>query len=143
MQIKTSFKIVFFLFLITQFCFSQVDVIYKDLVWSDEFDANGAVNASNWFHQTQLPAGGSWYNNEVQHYTDQLTNSYVDNGALKIVAKKESYTNQGVTKQYTSARLNSKFAFKYGRVDIKAKIPKEAGTWPALWMLGKYINEDG
>jgi beta-glucanase (GH16 family) len=139
----TSFTIPFLLFLITQFCIAQVDVVYKDLVWSDEFTTNGVVDANNWFHQTQIPAGGSWYNNEVQHYTNSSTNSFVNSGSLNIVAKKESFTDQGVTKQYTSARLNSKFAFKYGRIDIKAKIPKDAGTWPALWMLGKNINEDG
>jgi beta-glucanase (GH16 family) len=123
--------------------FAQVDVVYNDLVWSDEFDVNGAVNATNWFHQTQLPAGGSWFNGEVQHYTDELTNSFVNGGFLNIVAKKEPYTSQGVTKQYTSARLNSKFAFKYGRVDVRAKLPIQAGTWPAIWMLGKNVNEDG
>jgi beta-glucanase (GH16 family) len=133
----------FLLFLINQFCFAQVDVVYNDLVWSDEFDANGAVNSTNWFHQTQLPAGGSWFNNEVQHYTNLITNSYVDFGALNIVAKKETFTDQGVTKEYTSARLNSKFAFKYGRIDVRAKVPIEAGTWPAIWMLGKNVNEDG
>ena len=126
-----------------QFGFAQVDVVYSDLVWSDEFNTNGGVNPTNWFHQTQIPASGSWFNGEVQHYTDQLTNSFVNAGTLNIVAKKEPYTDQGITKQYTSARLNSKFAFKYGRVDIRAKIPKNLGTWPALWMLGKNINEDG
>lgn len=131
------------LLLFVNISFAQVDVIYNDLVWSDEFDVNGAVNATNWFHQTQLPAGGSWFNGEVQHYTDQLTNSFVNGGFLNIVAKKESYTSQGVTKQYTSARLNSKFAFKYGRVDVRAKLPIQAGTWPAIWMLGKNVNEDG
>jgi len=139
----TSFKMFFAFFLIANCSFSQVDVIYSDLVWSDEFNTNGAVDGNNWFHQTQLPAGGSWFNNEVQHYTNQLTNSFVDAGMLNIVAKKETYTNQGYTKQYTSARLNSKFAFLYGRVDIRAKIPVDQGTWPALWMLGKNVNEDG
>jgi len=62
---------------------------------------------------------------------------------LKIVAKKETFTDQGVTKEYTSARLNSKFAFTYGRVEIRAKLPTGAGTWPAMWMLGKNINENG
>lgn len=136
-------KILFSFLLISQFCFSQVDVVYNDLVWSDEFNTNGAVNSSNWYHQTQLPAGGSWFNNEVQHYTNQLTNSFVDGGFLNIIAKKESYTDQGITKQYTSARLNSKFAFKYGRVDVRAKLPIDSGTWPAIWMLGKNVNEDG
>lgn len=143
MKNSTLIKLVFSFFLFCQFCFAQVDVVYSDLVWSDEFNTNGAVNPTKWFHQTQLPASGNWFNGEVQHYTDQLTNSFVDAGMLNIVAKKEPYTNQGITKQYTSARLNSKFAFKYGRVDIRAKIPKNLGTWPALWMLGKNVNEDG
>lgn len=122
---------------------AQVDVVYNDLVWSDEFETNGAINSTKWHHQTQLPNGGSWFNGEVQHYTNLISNSFVNNGFLNIVAKKENYTNQGVTKQYTSARLNSKFAFLYGRVDIRAKIPTNLGTWPALWMLGKNVNEDG
>lgn len=143
MKKKTTLQLLFAFILIGQFCFAQVDIVYKDLVWSDEFDNNGAVNSSNWHHQTQIPGGGSWFNGEVQHYTNQITNSYVNSGLLSIVAKKESYTDQGVTKEYTSARLNSKFAFLYGRVDIRARIPKDAGTWPALWLLGKNVNEDG
>lgn len=122
---------------------AQVDVVYNDLVWSDEFDTNGDINSTNWFHQTQLPAGGSWFNGEQQHYTNQITNSFVNAGFLNIVAKKENFTDQGFTKQYTSARLNSKFAFLYGRVDVRAKIPTNQGTWPAIWMLGKNVNEDG
>lgn len=134
----------FFAFIINcQIGFSQIDVVYNNLVWSDEFNTNGAVDSSKWFQQTQLPAGGSWFNNEVQHYTNQLSNSFVSNGNLNIVAVKEPYTSQGITKQYTSARLNSKFAFTYGRVDIRAKVPNSQGTWPALWLLGKNVNEDG
>ncbi len=142
MYMRNKLQILLLLIFFTS-SYSQVDVVYTNLVWSDEFDTNGAVNSAKWHHQTQLPAGGSWYNGEVQHYTDQLTNSSVNAGFLNIVAKKEPYTNQGVTKQYTSARLNSKFAFLYGRVDIRAKIPTNQGTWPALWLLGKNINEDG
>ena len=137
------FKIVFSFFLITQLSYSQIDVVYNNLVWSDEFNTNGVLDSNKWFHQTQLPAGGSWFNNEVQHYTNRLTNSFVDAGALNIVAKRENFTDQNVTKQFTSARLNSKFAFKYGRVDIRAKAPNGQGTWPALWLLGKNVNEDG
>lgn len=143
MRKNTRCQILMFFFLITQACFSQIDVVYNDLVWSDEFNTNGAVNTTNWFHQTQLPNGDSWFNGEVQHYTNLTTNSFVNTGMLNIVAKKENYTNQGVTKQYTSARLNSKFAFKYGRIDIRAKLPITSGTWPAIWMLGKNVNEDG
>jgi beta-glucanase (GH16 family) len=144
MMKKNTYCIVFLaLFLMTQYSFSQVDVVYKDLVWSDEFSADGPVDASKWFHQTQLPSGGSWFNGEVQHYTNLTRNSSVSSGFLNIVAIKENYTNQGVTKRYTSARLNSKFAFKYGRVDVRAKVPVDQGTWPAVWLLGKNINEAG
>ena len=140
---NTFSKISFVFFLFLNFSYAQVDVVYSDLVWSDEFNINGAVNATKWHHQTQIPAGGNWYNNEEQHYTNFLSNSFVENGVLKIVAKREVLNNQGVTKQYTSARLNSKFAYTYGRVDIRAKVPTNQGTWPALWLLGKNITEPG
>ncbi len=113
------------------------------LVWQDEFEINGPVCSENWHHQTQLPAGGSWYNGEIQHYTDRTDNAIVDDGVLHIVARKETFTDQNVTKNYTTARLNSKFAFTYGRVEVRAKLPTGVGTWPAIWMLGKNINEDG
>ncbi|MCE2958099.1 MAG: family 16 glycosylhydrolase [Bacteroidota bacterium] len=113
------------------------------LVWSDEFSGTGSLNSNLWFHQTQLPAGGSWFNGELQHYTNRLVNSSIGNGLLKITAKRENFTDQGQTKQFTSARLNSKFAFTYGRVDVRAKLPSGAGTWPAIWMLGQNIIEPG
>ena len=117
--------------------------VFTNLVWSDEFDGNGAVDESKWFHQTLLPNGWGWFNGELQHYTDREENSYVEDGFLHIVAKEETFTDQGVTKEYTSARLNSKFAFTYGRVEARAKMPFGIGTWPAIWMLGKNINEPG
>lgn len=119
------------------------DPVYDTLVWSDEFEEEGALDDSKWFHQTLLPNGNSWYNGEIQHYTDRIENTYVENGLMVLVAKKESFTDQGVTKQYTSARLNSKFAFTYGRVEVKAKLPTGVGTWPAIWMLGRNIRENG
>ena len=131
------------------FCFGSCDELCNSdsieytLVWNDEFDGNGAIDSAKWFHQTQLPNGNSWFNNELQHYTDRLDNSYVSNGTLKIIAKKETYTDQGQTKEYTSARLNSKYAFTYGRVEVRAKLPEGVGTWPAIWMLGQNINEVG
>ncbi len=131
------------------FCFGSCDELCNSdsteyiLVWNDEFDGSGAIDSEKWFHQTQLPNGNSWYNNEIQHYTDRLDNSYVSDGTLKIVAKKETYTDQGQTKEYTSARLNSKYAFTYGRVEVRAKLPEGVGTWPAIWMLGQNISEPG
>lgn len=120
-----------------------VDPVFNNLVWADEFDTDGPLNSLKWHHQTQLPNGGSWFNGEIQHYTNRVENTYVQNGQLNLVLKKETFTDQGHTKQYTSARLNSKFAFTYGRVEIRAILPSGVGTWPAMWMLGKNINEDG
>lgn len=124
---------------------NTLDVVYEELVWEDNFDVAGSLDDEKWHHQTQVIVPGvGWANGEEQHYTDRSENSFVDSdGFLHIVAKKETFTDQNLTKDYTSARLNSKFAFTYGRVDIRAKMPIEKGTWPALWMLGKNINEDG
>ena len=117
--------------------------VFNQLIWSDEFESEGAINSENWFQQTQLPNGVSWYNGELQHYTDRIENSFVEGGVLKIAAIKEPFTDQGQTKEYTSARLNSKITYKYGRIEIRAKLPFGQGTWPAIWTLGKNIAEPG
>ena len=103
------------------------------LVWFDEFDGNGTINTNNWNYET---GGGGWGNQEVQTYTNSSNNIYKENGILKIKVIKESNNT------YTSARITTKnkFDFKYGRVDIRAKLPSLAGTWPALWMLGANID---
>lgn len=119
------------------------DIIYTDLVWADEFDTDGAVDDTKWHHQTQGPNGGQWFNGEQQHYTDRIDNSFVSNGNLNILAKRETFTQDGITLDFTSARLNSKFKFTYGRIDVKAKLPFGEGTWPAIWTLGSNINELG
>ncbi|MBT8260639.1 MAG: glycoside hydrolase family 16 protein [Bacteroidia bacterium] len=115
------------------------------LIWSDEFDSDGSISSSNWLAETVPPNNGSWWNGEKQHYTNRTDNAYVSNGTLKIVAKKETYTYQNSTKQYTSARLitKSRFEFTYGRVDVRAKLPIGEGTWPAIWTLGANIDTIG
>lgn len=122
---------------------SGSDKYGMSLIWSDEFDYDGSVDNLKWHHQVIPIAGSSWANGEVQHYTNSTQNSFVSDGTLKIVAKKEQYQFNGNTKSYTSARLNSKFTFQYGRIDISAKLPAEQGTWPAFWTLGANINETG
>ncbi|MEO1437414.1 MAG: family 16 glycosylhydrolase, partial [Bacteroidota bacterium] len=117
--------------------------VYDNLVWSDEFEVDGPVDPSKWWHQTIIPNGESWFNGEIQHYTDRVENSSVQNGELKITLKRETYFDQGIVRDFTSARLNSKFAFQYGRVEVRAKLPSGVGTWPAIWMLGKNIIETG
>jgi beta-glucanase (GH16 family) len=103
------------------------------LVWSDEFDKNGAPDPTKWIYDRGTGASG-WGNNELQYYTSRLENAVVENGILKIKAIKENYSGSA----YTSARLltRGKYEFKYGTVEIRAKVPAAVGTWPAVWMLG-------
>jgi beta-glucanase (GH16 family) len=112
--------------------------VVLSVTWSEEFDVPGAPNSSVWGYD--IGAGG-WGNNEVQYYTDRRDNSYVSDGTLKIVLKKESYNGS----PYTSARLLSKgkYSFKYGKIEVRAKLPAGGGTWPAIWMLGENISSVG
>ncbi len=105
------------------------------LVWQDEFDGT-TLNASNWEYEF---GGSGWGNNELQYYQEQ--NTVVEDGLLIIKAKRESVGG----KIYTSSRIitQDKYDFKYGRVDIRAKLPKGQGIWPALWMLGANFSTLG
>lgn len=137
-------RFLFFIFIFINVSISsQFNSNFNTLIWSDEFTGIGMIDTVKWHHQILLPNGNSWWNGEQQHYTNSITNSYQNNGLLTIVARKEIFTDQGVTKNYTSARLNSKFAFTYGRVEVRAKLPSGDGTWPAIWTLGKNITENG
>ena len=107
---------------------------YNNLVWSDEFDTDGAPDAAKWTYDLGTGTDG-WGNQEVQTYTNDAANVIVDGGILKITAIKSGNA-------YTSARLKSDglYSFKYGRVEVKAKLPASAGTWPAIWMLGSNFS---
>ena len=89
-------------------------------------------------------------NNEAQYYTrDRQENARVENGLLVIEGRKEKFKNpeyapdkKGRRGQefadYTSASVTTrtKASWTYGRIEVKAKLPKGRGTWPAIWMLG-------
>ncbi len=106
---------------------------YNNLVWEDDFNTDGAPDATKWTYDIGTGTNG-WGNNEVQYYTDRADNAVVSNGNLVITAKKESFSGS----DYTSARLKTQglYNFTYGRVEVRAKLPGDAGTWPAIWMLG-------
>ncbi len=106
------------------------------LVFSDEFESPGALDASKWGYET-----GYIRNKEAQYYTTRVENVRVEGGNLVIEARKEPH--QGF--DYTSASINTqgRFEFLYGRVEVRAKIPTGNGTWPAIWMLGVNRKEAG
>ncbi|OHX66195.1 family 16 glycosylhydrolase [Flammeovirga pacifica] len=123
-----KYYFLFYLLLNTSIIFAQSDCY--ELVWSDEFDVNGAPDPNKWGYDI---GGDGWGNNEDQYYTDKLTNAQVIDGKLVITARKENYGG----KAYTSARLISKGKgdWLYGKVVVRAKLPSGQGTWPAIWML--------
>ncbi|MGK6352020.1 glycoside hydrolase family 16 protein [Parapedobacter sp. DT-150] len=100
--------------------------------WSDEFDYEGLPDKNKWGYDVGTKNG--WGNNELQYYTEnRLDNARVSNGMLTITAIDEQYEGS----DYTSARLVSrgKGDFRYGRFEVRAKVPPGRGTWPAVWML--------
>ena len=105
------------------------------LAWSDEF-SGAEINTDNWGYEI---GGSGWGNNELQYHTSR--NAYQKDGLLVIRAQQEAYKG----KNYTASRLNTqgKQNFKYGRIDVRARLPEGAGIWPALWMLGKNITDVG
>lgn len=107
------------------------------LVWSDEFSGK-TLNAGNWTYET---GGNGWGNNELEYYTGNLNNLFLTGGYLVIEARKETLGSNN----YTSSRIKTqdKKTFTYGRIDIRAKLPKGQGLWPALWMLGNNISQQG
>jgi beta-glucanase (GH16 family) len=104
-------------------------------VWQDEFDRDGLPDASRWDYEV-----GFVRNKERQFYTrDRLENARVEHGNLIIEARREQFQ----AGQYTSASLTSRANWRYGRIEVRAKVPKGRGTWPAIWTLGTNIREVG
>jgi len=130
---------------------------YK-LVWTDEFDYTGKPDPTKWGYEL-----GFIRNNEKQYYTDSLKNVRVDNGYLIIEAHKERIANKDFrsesfkdrswlhyiskidTAQYTSASITTQniAEWTYGKIEVKAKLSKGVGLWPAIWMLGENKAEVG
>ncbi len=109
------------------------------LVWSDEFDQS-EIDPQNWNFQVE-EAGR--FNEEWQRYTNSSENAYIENNCLVLQANHVGKVH-GMD-QYTSARLNTahKQAWKYAKISAKIKLPEGQGIWPAFWMLGANIDENG
>ena len=109
------------------------DIDGWSLVWHDEFEG-ARVDGAKWGYEVNAQGGG---NDELQYYTARPENSFVKDGLLVIQARKEKFVGPEGARDYTSARLRTlnKGDWKYGRFDIRAKLPRGQGLWPAIWML--------
>ena len=118
-----------------------------EMLWSDEFDGED-LDLSKWNRLSWRPG---WVNNELQAYTERDTNIFLESGFLVLQGLIDpgfsgtDYNGNDYNADYTSGRVNTdgKFSTTYGRFDIRAKLPKGKGSWPAIWMLGESINSIG
>ncbi|MFA9389633.1 MAG: family 16 glycosylhydrolase [Prolixibacteraceae bacterium] len=116
---------------------AQTQTTDWEMVWNDEFNTPGLPDASKWGYEKGLVR-----NNELQYFTENRTeNAQITDSVLIIEARKESYSGAG----YTSASLKSQYKgdWKYGRIEVRAKLPTGKGTWPAIWMMPTHEEYGG
>lgn len=109
-------------------------------IWNEDFDgAEVDEERYNFELGDGCPDICGWGNEELQNYTNDQKNIKLENGRMAITASQEDVLS------FTSARLTTKdkVEFQYGRIDVRAKLPKGQGLWPAIWMLGENIDEVG
>lgn len=119
-----------------------------NLVWNDEFNGDGLPDPEKWGYEV-----GYIRNNEEQYYTDaRVENIFQKDGLLTIRTIREDFNIAGKrnskgrdTAKYTSAAIETdgKASWLYGRVEVRAKLPSGKGIWPAIWMLGDNIHQEG
>jgi len=119
-------------------CLAQANAEWE-LIWADEFNVDGRLDPLKWEYET---GGGGWGNAERQIYTDELDNVRVEDGRLLIQARQ---TEGSRVPGYTSGRVitRERMAVQYGRIEVRAILPGETGTWPAIWMLSNDTLVDG
>lgn len=110
----------------------------KKVIFFDDFNQGDQPNPEYW---TIEQGGNGFGNQEDQFYTDRLENIYQKDSILHIVARKEDFEHR----HYTSAKITTrgKVGLLYGKIEVKMKLPKGLGTWPATWLLGTNIKEVG
>ena len=118
-----------------------------EMVWADEFNES-ELDKKNWGYEL-----GHIRGLEQQHYTNSKDNVYLEDGNLVIKATNRKTEDQyEVTQGDTtrkviydsgSVRTHGKQEFLYGRIEMKAKLPKGQAVFPAFWTLGSDFHLDG
>jgi len=108
---------------------SEFSLAGWELSWAEEFRDPQEL-FEDWTAEEWRPGR---VNHEEQAYTRRPENVRIENGVLIL----EAHTTGKRDPAYTSGRLHSwgHQAFRYGRLDIRARVPEGRGVWPALWLL--------
>ncbi|MEO9589997.1 glycoside hydrolase family 16 protein [Rhodopirellula bahusiensis] len=106
---------------------------FDRLVWQDDFSGD-SLDYSKWEVEVNAFGGG---NHELQIYTDRPENVRVEDGCLVLEARRDNAAISGTSREYSSGRVRTKHRgdWKYGRIEVRAKLPQGQGIWPAIWML--------
>ncbi|HEY0030581.1 MAG TPA: glycoside hydrolase family 16 protein [Bacteroidia bacterium] len=156
-------KLFFFLLLFSgvEFSFAQkkekavalADGNCKEDQWELEFEENfegSSLDLAVW--KMREYSQGSMSTEGVEGYYT-LDNILIENGICKIIPKKETLLRKAVSWQpdsmklgdgninlrtynYTSAWIETRKLYRYGKFEVRCKIPKEKGFWPSFWMYG-------
>ncbi|MDP5275994.1 carbohydrate binding domain-containing protein [Chengkuizengella axinellae] len=119
------------------------------LTWSDEFDGD-EIDRTKWTFEIGNGAdygNPGWGNGELEYYTDEAQNAFIEDGNLVIKAIKEENPREEAGKEfyYTSSKLttNDLFSQAHGKIEVRALVPEGKGIWPAIWTLGQNFDEVG
>jgi beta-glucanase (GH16 family) len=130
-NMNSSIRLIFGVFLLGLGEFPPAQAQTKTIIWQEEFDYRGLPDSTRWGYEV-----GYIRNREQQYYTKaRLENVQVDKGSLVITTRKERYDTMG----YTAASINTLNKQHFDgdiRVDVRARLPRGAGIWPAIWMMG-------
>jgi beta-glucanase (GH16 family) len=152
---KHVFSLTLFLFVASVSVFAQADTLLKNpvpcpegewtLVFADEFEGN-RLNRELWVTWFPYTDDGSdqcafcrTHGNEGQVYQDE--NVVVSGGSLKLIARRETANWMGEQREYTSGMIHSRQSFGLGMYEIRCRLPKGMGFWPAIWAYGRTVTE--
>jgi len=120
------------------------------LVFSDEFRGS-SLDAGKW--NSRYRWGPEWIiNNEKQYYVDRINNPDFGHSpfefdgehlTISAIPTPDYLKSSAKWQPYLSGALTTynKFNMRYGYVEMRAKVPRGQGLWPAFWLL--HQNNDG
>ncbi|MCG8309823.1 MAG: glycoside hydrolase family 16 protein [Cytophagales bacterium] len=149
---STSFTVMGFIFFLLVFAFVSCKTIHNNtrqvyvqeehkdaslwkVVWQDNF--NGAeLDSTKW---TRVPQGPANWRDQMTDKDDRCF--AMKSGKLSLLGIRNK-DNPIDNRPYLTGGIYSKgkFAFQYGRIEVRARLESAQGAWPAIWMLPEAGN---